>query len=96
MNYHPAFVSAYVTQILISDSRIPSNFSLTYLSCLSKSLSSNEIDFSRSYVKESLTFNFMVLFSINIKSQGCEKPTDGAWWAGFKILTRISSGIFYQ
>jgi hypothetical protein len=62
----------------MSDSKIPSNFSLTYLSCLSESLSSNRIDFCRSFVKDSLTFSFVVLFFIKIKSQGWEKPTDGA------------------
>src|SRR6185503_13582103 len=74
----PNFSGLYVTQILMSDSKIPSNFSLTYLSFLSKSLSSNGMDFSRSFVKDSLTFSFVVLLFIKIKSHGCEKPTEGA------------------
>ena len=34
----PNLSGSYVTQILILDSRIPSNFNLTYLSCQSESL----------------------------------------------------------
>lgn len=64
----PNFSGSYVTQILMSDSKIPSNFRLTYLSYLSESFSSIGIDFCRSFVKDSLTFIFVVLFFIKIKS----------------------------
>ena len=68
----PNLSGSYVIHILISDSKIPSNFYLVYLSCLSRSLSSKEIDFSRSRINEFLTFSLVTLFFIRTKSQGCE------------------------
>src|SRR5919197_2179563 len=87
----PNLVESYVTQILTSDSIIPSSLSERYFSflcvlCVQRSFcsyaavsSSNiEIDLLYSLKNESFTSCLADLFFIIIKFQGCENPTDGA------------------
>src|SRR5688572_5620753 len=89
----PKRVGSYVTQTLIADSIIPSNFSDTYCFCRCSLPSSIEIERSRSRTNDSLTFWRIAVSLIRIKFHGCENPTEGAWWAAFSIRSRTSFGI---
>src|SRR5919206_428671 len=74
----PNLVESYVMQIFRGDSIMPSSFNERYFSCLVLSLSSIEIDLSRSFKKELLTRRLDESSLIKMKFHGCENPTDGA------------------
>ena len=76
---------------MTGDSRIPSNFKDKYSDFFVS------VSFSDAYLcsisNDSLIFFFVFESLIRIKFQGWEKPTDGAWWAAFRILVKTCSSM---